>query len=267
MFYPSTPGCHMTLINHVVTATNDAYAEPLAVTLTSVLLNATHPENIKIYTIDGNISNDNKIKLENIVNRFGSTLHFLTVDKSRYQNFAQGPYIPVDAYYRIDIPELLGPDVDTALYLDCDLIVKTDIARFFQTDITAYSLAAVESTFADCRKQELSIPDTHSYFNSGVLLLNLKKWRERNLSRLVLNWIDDNPEKLRFMDQDALNACLYDDWLKLDPSWNYTTGHWERQTPLQSRPNIIHFTGSSKPWNASHPLEDEYHFYREQTNW
>jgi len=55
-----------------------------------------------------------------------------------------------------------------------------------------------------------------TYFNAGVLLLNLKKWRSDGISAKLKNVLLDQPERLRNMDQDALNLVLHDSYLQLE---------------------------------------------------
>ncbi len=40
----------------------------------------------------------------------------------------------------------------------------------------------------------------------------LKKWLNLDVTTKVLRFIEENPDKLRFHDQDALNAVLHDRW-------------------------------------------------------
>ena len=54
-------------------------------------------------------------------------------------------------------------------------------------------------------KKEFSIEQEDSYFNAGVMLLELEGWRIKNYSNQLLRWIANNSTKLQFNDQDALN--------------------------------------------------------------
>ncbi|WP_084797857.1 glycosyltransferase family 8 protein [Neobacillus mesonae] len=88
------------------------------------------------------------------------------------------------------------------------------------------------------KKAPLSIPAEYTYFNAGVLLMNLQKWRENKISSQVIQYIKEHPKLIKLMDQDALNAVLYDKCLKLEPKWNYTKGVMKRYN--LDNPAIVH---------------------------
>jgi lipopolysaccharide biosynthesis glycosyltransferase len=67
---------------------------------------------------------------------------------------------------------------------------------------------------------ELGIPPSNRYFQSGVLVINLKRWRERNVSERVFHYLAQHKDRVQFLDQGALNAVLFDDWFRLDQRWN-----------------------------------------------
>lgn len=250
---------------HLVTATNDAYALPLGVMLTSLFANKTSDDLVTVYVLYETLSTQNKLNLVKVLKKYNQHPLFLPVNNLDFSNLKETHYITKEMYYRIAIPDLLGPEVKKALYLDSDLIVKEDIRKLWETDISDYFVAAVESIDAQGRKKDLWIPDNYRYFNSGVLLINVETWREHNISTKVFEFIQTHPEKLVHPDQDALNAVLYDKWLLLHPKWNYTTGHAKLR--LRTKPAIIHFTGQKKPWNASHPLGKHYLKYRKKVDW
>ncbi|MFP7299295.1 glycosyltransferase family 8 protein [Neobacillus niacini] len=252
---------------HIVTASNNNYAKHLGVMLTSLLENVNKDIDIHIYVIDGNISNENKSELQKVVTRFNIKLNFIMVDNDLFTSFKVNEnlgYISIETYYRVIIPNILGNDVTKAIYLDCDLILRDDISKLWEVNIDNYYLAAVEDKYKK-RKKVLSIPRTSIYFNAGVLLINLKKWRENNIPNQVIQFIENNPQKLKLMDQDALNAILHRNCLKLDYTWNYATGYWN-QFKIDN-PSIIHFTGPNKPWNSKTRYNHEYYKYLNLSKW
>ncbi|SEC69544.1 glycosyltransferase family 8 protein [Paenibacillus sp. GP183] len=259
----------MTNLNsiHIVTATNDKYAKHLGVMLNSLLENKAEKADIQIHIIDGKISSSNKSNLRRVVNKFKLKVNFLTVDYSLFNGFkVKKNHLSKETYYRIVIPDLMDKSIKKVLYLDCDLIVKEDISKLWNTKIDHYHLAAVEkATLKDSERKALEIPKGSSYFNAGVLLMNLEKWRDQKISSKVLQYINDNSKKIKYCSQDPLNAILHNKWIKLDPKWNYTTRHFKIMPNI--KPAIIHFTGQDKPWNKGHPLQHEYYKYLHTTSW
>lgn len=257
---------------HIVAVSNDSYAKHTAVMFRSIIANKQSKNILHLYVI-GNMSEENKKKLINSIASADVYVTFFSVDESLFHDLKLFSYFKKEAYYRLLIPDLLGDHIEKALYLDSDIIVKHDITELWNVDINDFYLAAVQDVgycASKKRRRILSIPLKCGYFNSGVMLLNLNKWRKNNTAKKVIEFARKNPEKLRSIDQDALNASLYDKWLKVHPKWNYITGRI-RKKKIQKDPAIIHFTGKTKPWSKNsskrHPLSNEYSYYREQTVW
>jgi lipopolysaccharide biosynthesis glycosyltransferase len=111
---------------------------------------------------------------------------------------------------------------------------------------------------------ELEIPQDSTYFNSGVLLINLKFWRENHLSSRLVDYVLKHRDELRFADQDALNAVCFNTWKLTDMTWNLIplpipdVSNWEESSlkeyvlanydELRNNPAICHFSTKWKPW-------------------
>jgi lipopolysaccharide biosynthesis glycosyltransferase len=246
---------------HIVSVANNDYARPLAVMLYSLLENSAARKRIIINIIDDGILYQNKLIIRKVIHKFHSQVRFLNVNKSLYQDLRTNGRFGREVYYRISIPELLESEIEKAIYLDCDLIVQEDIERLWSINLGEHFLAAVKTPAGEHRRKVLSIP-RHSYFNSGVMVLNLRKWRLNNISQKVIRFIKSHPMKIKFPDQDGLNAILYNKWLRLHPKWNYYTSY---NLPLAVKPSIIHYNGNRKPWSHNPPLKQEFIKYMRKT--
>lgn len=248
----------------VVSSCNDAFAAPVSALFVSILENANHStSNFNFYVIDDEISIANKRLMRETIKEYEATLHFLTIDKKYFSDAVESDRIPETAYYRIAIPELFKKkDIDKILYLDCDMIALTDISALWKLDLTDNILAAVEDAGFHHRLEKMDVAcDSAKYFNSGFMLINVQKWLAEDVTNRVLKYIHDNPEKLRFHDQDALNAILHDQWLQLHPKWNAQSYIMKREVDhptvkgeteyFETRrdPKIIHYSGHVKPWS------------------
>ena len=85
-------------------------------------------------------------------------------------------------------------------------------------------------------------------FNAGVLLFNLKQWRESCIEAQLMNLGDKYHDKLLSADQTLLNAFCMGEFLHLPPNFN---NEWcaGKDMPRNARSSIIHFVGSPKPWD------------------
>jgi lipopolysaccharide biosynthesis glycosyltransferase len=164
--------------------------------------------------------------------------------------------------------------------LDCDVIVEENLYDLWNMDVSGYHLAAVSDTTHLDRLHLLIDKPGLPYFNSGVMVLNLRKWRDDHTANTILKFINANHEKLLYWDQDALNAILYNKWLPIDVKWNVQTHMFSPNVKIKftddislrhalAKPYIIHYTGRGKPWYyiAVHPLRKNYFKYLELTHW
>jgi lipopolysaccharide biosynthesis glycosyltransferase len=170
--------------------------------------------------------------------------YYLAGDKLFYGLPVLGGY---STYYRVLIPGLLSKNIKKVLYLDCDTIVENDLTGLFSMDLSKNALAAVEDTVtvkSDFKmlKKRLKIPINKSYFNDGVMMLNLEYMRKNNSSQKIMSFLKKNTEKIVMHEQDGLNAILFNNWIKLPETYNYTI-NFDLIFPKNINPKIVHFAG------------------------
>ncbi len=251
---------------NIVLATDKNYAQHAAVTITSILCNTAQQSNIKFYIIDDNIDDDNKTKLQDTVKQFNSNIIFVKIpENSLNQVFVSGG-ITRAAYFRLAIPNILPKTVNKVIYLDCDLIVLDDIVNLWNLDMCQKPVAATEdfgilSSTSKCREKEINLnwKKEYSYFNSGVLLIDVMLWRKNNYASQLIELVQTH--KFRHHDQDALNYLFMNNWTSLPLCWNVIPPVFNmnlsiiknkimRQNALKALNNIsiIHYAGGYKPW-------------------
>lgn len=260
----------------VVASSDENYAAPLAVMFFSLLRNCAEPERVRLFCLDGGISDATKnVMQKEIRGAGGEGIDFIQFDASRYAELPTVKHVTASAYYRISIPDLFDDTVGRVLYLDCDMVVKGDIAELWALDIDGYHLGAVENLSGHTHRK-LGIPQ-HEYFNSGMLLINLDLWRRDRIPDEVFRFKVENPERMALNDQCALNGVLHEKWKRLPLKWNHQKGLYHRKKKLSAldpadvgeallNPGIIHYVTDDKPWNRLrfHPLAGEYDRYADQ---
>jgi Lipopolysaccharide biosynthesis proteins, LPS:glycosyltransferases len=256
----------------IAVAADEGYAQHLAAALVSAAVHLPPSARACFYVIDGGLSPVSRRLLEDTVSAHRVRIRWVGMPIRFLDGIRAGGHLSAATYYKILVPELLRRyAIDKVLYLDCDVIVLGDLTPIWQEDLRDYALAAIEDIGGQCRKKELAIPLSHPYFNAGVLLFNLRKWREERLTDRVLAYAAMHGERLLFHDQDALNAVLHGEWLELPPEWNLQSNMLtanQRKVGLR-RPIVVHYTGASKPWHYDnvHPYRNEYYRYLNMTAW
>lgn len=276
----------------LVCAADNNYAMPLAVTVRSALANLKSNRKIALFILDGGISKSNKKKIIKSLQSEKLDISWIQIDETQLTNLVLTRHLTTTAYYRLLITKFLPLEFDKAIYLDTDMIVKGNLEELWNIPLEDnYALAVQDdvelyiSMSEGLRNyQDVGICPDYKYFNSGLLVINLEKWRSENIGEKVLEYIRQNREYVR-NDQDGLNAILAGKWGEIHPRWNqmpriYDYLSW-KESPhtediyeeLLHKPYIIHFTNSPKPWYAGlkaecrHPKKDLFFQYLDMTDW
>jgi lipopolysaccharide biosynthesis glycosyltransferase len=272
---------------HVALASDAKYAMPLTVAICSAATNCDRRRRLMFYIIHNDIPSVLQKKIERSLAATGfpeARIHWIPIEAE--QQFVDLPlerYFTPMIYARLLIPFLLPPDLDKALYLDCDLVVVGDLAEVWDFDFDGKALLAVRDRIGTVgglgglkNHRELGIPPSAKFFNSGVLLINMRKWRSEKISQSVFDYLRRH-SALGQLDQEGLNAVLFDDWKELPFRWNWQVP-WrmyrlEKRTmqwlPDDNVKHVIHFTTAEKPWLPGCDVEEKQSFfeYLDRTEW
>ena len=291
----------------VILAADENFAMPLAATVRSALDNLASGRQLRIFVLDGGLSDATKLRLEQSwpIGRYHVT--WVDVDPSQVLDLpiTGDKHLNHVCYYRILMPWLVPKDIERAIYLDSDMIVCADLGRLWAGGLQGHVCLAVQdcaAPFIDARValanynrcgrhlgsstpvanyRELGLNPKAPYFNSGLLFVDLPAWRNADLTSRLLTCLDQNKPHVQWSDQYALNVVLAGQMGQLDLRWNqgsnifgypkWAQSPFDRKTfeQLRDDPYIIHFTTRYKPWLASclHPLRKRFFDYVDRTAW
>lgn len=169
------------------------------------------------------------------------------------------------AYLRLALPNALAAEYDRLLYLDSDIFFRHgDVSRLLDVDTKGHAIAAVRDnpqwrTPNRTPKQFKRFGwGTAPYFNSGLLLIDTEAFNQADLEDRCIGFGLEHKDRLVGHDQTLLNCVLRGDWAELSPLWNWQFTWASRLFALMEDAHILHFIGSSKPWNdekGQMPLE------------
>ena len=264
---------------------DDNYTQHAGVTICSFLAN--NPGAHTIHIISDRISESNQALVNNICAASGSTVNFYFVNEADTRDFPVGPgtinpTLTIATYFRLFMADLLPKTIRKILYIDCDIIIDGPLDGLwnttFQDGKCIAALEELEPISSDgCRR--MSIPQSSSYFNAGVLLIHLERLREFFSVAKASEFIRKNHTLIRYHDQDVLNALLYDKKQFFDLQYNVMDtclirratlpARYEQQRDALQSPKVIHYTGYFKPWNreSRNPYTYKYYEYLAQTPW
>jgi lipopolysaccharide biosynthesis glycosyltransferase len=236
------------------------YVIPTAVAITSLICNKNPDTYYDIYIIAADLS-EREIKkfYEFKGNKFD--IHIIKVSLEKFKNIPKSFHVPPTSCLKFDLTDLI-PHQDKVLYLDGDVIIQKDLGDLFEINIDDYYAGVVKDIgWID---NDFNIKN---YFNSGVMLLNLKMMRGNDASTALMN-IRRSTDNLTCIDQDCFNIYFGQKVKLLPLIYNYFYGFILKRreeytvdyinkcfgTNYSSLDNIkkdsciIHLVGWEKPW-------------------
>lgn len=276
---------------NIVYSSNDSYVRHLGTSMCSLLDRNRSCPSITVYVLSLGLSEDSKEGLENIVKQYGRKLVFAQMGdlKKRFDFPVDTGGYDISIMSRLFMGEMLPDSVARVLYLDCDTVVARPLGRLWNENLEGKVMGAVmEPTIYETVKDSIGMDWEEPYFNSGVLLVDLKQWRERGIQKRLFEFWQEKNGKLFASDQDVLNGVLkgeikslaprynfftnyryfsYEDLVKHSPSYGVVTK--EMFMEAKRHPAIIHYMGDERPWirgNLNH-YRRAYEKYLARTPW
>ena len=268
---------------HIACNIDSNYVRHCAVTLVSLFEN-NKKEQFMVHVIADNLQESLQKTLENLCAQYQNHIAFYPPSLELLKGFEIRKFskrISMATYYRCLLSDILPRDIERVLYLDCDIVVLGNIRPFYDTPLADVGVAAVEDIgCGETRRYEiLNYPMKDSYFNAGVLLINLTFWRGHQVGKACIEYFRKYPERILFNDQDLLNSLLCRHKTFVPLKWNMQDGFYRNTTALGEEwdkahaedlrhPVVLHYT-NRKPWeyDSQHPLRDEYFKYLDLTPW
>lgn len=201
--------------------------------------------------------------------RYEVALEIVAISSQALDGLFVSGHVSLATYNRFLLGDVLPRELESVLYLDCDLIVTGSLENLTELNwserLRPRAPKPVVAAVARDNPAHIT-PFGHrgeNYFNAGVLLLNLREWREQQVAQELFSTARALFGKLHTWDQDVLNLVLEDRWVELSGEFNETTAVDERNDSAR----IIHFAGSIKPWmvGSNHPHRRDYDSYRALT--
>ena len=252
-------------------ATDDNYAPFLAVTFKSILDNASKDFSYKFYVLTTNLSSNYEKRIKEFESE-DVKVEFIflkdTIEKIKAK-FHLRDYYSIETYYRFFIANMF-PQYDKVLYCDCDVIVLGDIAELYNHNIDKYLVGACPEEvmtevkiFGDYVEQALDV-DCEKYFNAGVMLMNLKAFREENIEEKFFDMLQKYTFRVT-QDEDYLNVLCKGKVKLFHLGWNKTAFKNDKFDDKDLR--LIHYKIHWKPWHYDGVLyENHFWDYAKQTS-
>lgn len=271
---------------NILCACDENYAAYCGIMLTSLLEN-NRGQDIAIYILVSGLSEKSEERFRKLEHLYGCSIHLIVPDESAFDECVvrEEDHVSLATYYRLLCGNLLPESVTKVLYLDCDIIVNTDISALWETDLDSGLCGVVTDAFYIEASERLAI-DT-KYFNAGMMLIDVEAFRRQDVARKCFKLMREEPERIKFHDQDLLNIVVGDKIKRLPLRWNMLTAflrtdHAEQYIAPEMEAEIaaeaahperliIHYEYLPKPWQPwvmiRHPFYNLWHEVRHRSLW
>lgn len=199
------------------------------VSIYSLLKNNENRDEIMIYIIDDGISDTNKEKIICEIESFNGKYKFISADlilgNEKMNNYPQygGTRKNVHSFLKLCIGSFLTDEIDRILYIDCDTLVLDDISSLYYSDLDGKVIGMVQDCLVVKQKSLISFSENDRYYNSGVILFDVKKWKENNGEERVIK--HSIRQTYGTVDQDLLNVEFKDEICCLPIRYNFQPFH------------------------------------------
>ena len=192
---------------------------------------------------------------------------------------------PIYGYwFRAWMHKVLPQEIEKVLYLDYDLLILQDVSSLWDIELGEHMGAMAEEPDPVRARDELmtfaqgfDIPcdPNQTYFNSGVILVNMKRWRESDIGAVLDERFAVHRPHDYLFDQGEINLVFGSEFLTLAPEYNvihaphYDVVHKEKLKAYALNPVILHFAGTEKVTKRWRRLGEKEKFYEvlDRTAW
>ena len=264
------------------------FAPQVSASIASVCENNQSLPDLNFYIFGLGLSDEVSSSLTELCERYNRQVSIIPIDgfMETFGDFDTLGWTEV-VMGRLLVARFLPDDVDRILYLDGDTIVLGSLEELesLVVDDDKVIGAVIEATVDRSRLGALGI-EGEPYFNSGVLFIDLEKWKSIGAEQLLIDYCRRHKNDIVAPDQDAINGALKGMIQPLLPCYNWCNSYvfypyrvlkklmgdiaYYEQDAFKTaveHPVIVHYLGEERPWRAgnTHKYCDEYQRYLSKT--
>ncbi len=271
------------------------YVMIAGVSIYSLLENNLDADEINIFLIVENITENNRDKLRLIVDSFDRKIFFIPKPDMKELlvcNIEMHWWIE-NVFSRVFLGEVFKDykDIHKLIYIDCDTLIVGSLKELWNMDLQGNIGAGVCEAMGNLHKKAIGLSKEDYYFNAGMFLIDLDKWRLEKKDNAAKEFIFRKKGRLEYADESVLNGILAKELIRLSPEFNLTSLSFyftikelvlyrkshinyteaEREKALKDA-RIVHFTSTYldvRPWveGCRHPYAQRWLDCKQRTPW
>ncbi len=267
------------------------YVWLMSISMLSLFKTNQNANEITVYLIGENISDDNKKVLEDIANEYKRKCIVIDLPDIKMSPNLFTDRWPKSAFTRLFCGQILPEDVKKIIYIDCDTIIKSSLVELYEDEkMSQFPVSGVKDCVSGLYKENIGLNKNSTYINAGILFINVELLRQIDMFKEIEDFTTNYNKKINYADQDVLNYVLKNKLGVLNPKYNVMTlefaypykdilkirrpNNYYEENEIKNaveNPAIIHYTTNMttiRPWfsNANHPRKDDFlNIYKENT--
>ncbi len=275
---------------------DDYYVPYLGTAVYSAIKNCAKDTNLDILIFENGYSEKNKKLLKQLgEEKKNISIRFITLNPFLEKlNVNPSKRASINCFAKIFCTDYIFSNYDRIIVMDSDLLVLQDLMQLYQSDMKGMIIAAARDILLDImvkkgyhtdkRLNYILLKDyfesidleTKDYFNTGVVIFDIKGCQKENVQKKMID-INDKYPVLMYAAQDDFNIVFKRKWVELDARWNVQSPYCivahinslpENYIKLMDQAGVLHFLGKSKPWIDAKVWKSElFDEYVSETPW
>lgn len=278
---------------NIVYASDDNFVSVLGISMISLFEN-NKQESITVFILSDGIKETNKKVLLELGNKYGQIVNIIDVNVDDYSDITFDILTwSKAAFNRLFIGTILEKyNLDRVIYLDCDIAINGNIRELFDMDLGEATVGMAIDPIGKGHKKNVGVEPEKPYYNSGVLLIDINKWKDNDCEKKLLEFAKQHNGKTPYVDQGLINGALKNYITTIPLKFNLITvycdynyeelliyrkpvGEFYPKNEVENavkNPMIIHYTKSiftERPWieNSTHAKKDIWYKYKAISPW
>ena len=182
----------------VLYACDENYAPWAGISMYSLFENNKDIDALTVYCVTDRVSDASREKLADQAARYQRELIF--VDAAEIVEQIKALNIPsyrgsYTTNFRLFFHTFVREDIERLLYVDCDTVVTGSLAPLQPLDMGDKVVGVVRDSLTVQYKTMLGFSPDEPYFNAGILLIDVPKWKEQQITQKTLDHIQNERER------------------------------------------------------------------------
>lgn len=213
---------------NILYLSDNNYAAFAGVSVTSLFINNKDIEELNVYLIDDNISDENKTLYQELGKKYGRKIIFLDLSEGvrKLEELGAPKYRnSYTTYLKLFTFALLPDDVHRIFFIDSDSVIVGSLKEMIDIDMQGCVIGAVRDGLCNGYKMALGYDRNDSWFNMGVMLVDVDAWKRNDCESMIVEQLKKRNAYVA-VDQDLLNITQHGHIMTLDPRYNATPHHY-----------------------------------------